>query len=239
MILMFTDFSHAGPYLGEMEAVLRRTAPEVSVVNLMADAPAFSPKPSAYLLAALCGRILVGDVVLAVVDPGVGGERAPVAVEADGRWLVGPDNGLFELVVRRARAVRTYGIGWRPDTLSTSFHGRDLFAPIAARLARGRRDGLLPMELTRHADWPDELAEIVYLDGYGNAVTGIRAASLGTDAALTAFGQHLAFAATFSAVPPRQAFWYANSSGLAEIASNGGSAATALGLRIGTPVGVG
>ena len=143
MILMFTDFSHAGPYLGEMEAVLRRTAPEVPVVNLMADAPAFSPKPSAYLLAALCGRVPVGDVVLAVVDPGVGGERAPVAVEADCCWLVGPDNGLFELVVRRARAVRTYGIGWRPDTLSTSFHGRDLFAPIAARLARGRRDGLV------------------------------------------------------------------------------------------------
>ena len=236
MIQTFTDFGHAGPYLGEMEAVLRRLAPEVPVVNLMAGAPAFGPRPSAYLLAALCERVPAGDVVLAVVDPGVGGERVPVAVQADGRWLVGPDNGLFELVVRRARNVHALAIVWRPQVLSTSFHGRDLFAPIAARLARSRRDGLAPTALTRHPDWPDELAEIVHVDGYGNAMTGLRATALSPQTALIASDHRLTFAATFSAVPAGQPFWYANSSGLAEIACNGASAAEALGLRVGTPV---
>ncbi len=236
MIQTFTDFGHAGPYLGEMEAVLRRLAPEVPVVNLMAEAPAFGPRPSAYLLAALCERVPAGDVVLAVVDPGVGGERAPVAVEADGRWLVGPDNGLFELVVRRARTVRAHAIVWRPQVLSSSFHGRDLFAPIAARLARSRRDGLAPTTLTRHPDWPDELAEVAHVDGYGNAMTGLRATALSPQAALIAGDHRLTYAATFSSVPAGQPFWYANSSGLAEIACNGGSAAEALGLKVGTPV---
>lgn len=236
MILTFTDFGHAGPYLGEMAAVLRRLAPEVPVVTLMADAPAFAPKPSAYLLAALVERVPAGDVVLTVVDPGVGGERAPMAVEADGRWLVGPDNGLLELAVRRSRRVRAHAIAWRPAQLSASFHGRDLFAPIAARLARGRRDGLVPAGLTRQADWPDELAQIVHLDRYGNAITGLRAATLPPGTTLLAADRQLAFAPTFGAVPPCQPFWYANSSGLAEIACNGASAAATLGLRPGTPV---
>jgi S-adenosylmethionine hydrolase len=72
-----------------------------------------------------------GSVLLAVVDP-VGGSRAAVVVEADGRRYVGPDNGLFELAVRRAKTALTWRIAWRPAGLSASFRGRDLFAPVAA-----------------------------------------------------------------------------------------------------------
>src|SRR5215467_7360454 len=114
VIALFTDFGIAGPYVGQMKAVLYRDAPGVPVVDLFADAPAAMPKPSAYLLAAYAIWFPPGSVLLAVVDPGVGSCRAAVVVDADGRLYVGPDNGLFELVVRRARTVRSWAISWRP-----------------------------------------------------------------------------------------------------------------------------
>src|SRR5947209_2568791 len=98
MIVLFTDFGLAGPYTGQVNAVLHETAPCVLVISLFADAPAGRPKASAYLLAAYAAWFPAGTVFLCVVDPGVGGARRPVIVEADCRLYVGPDNGLFELV---------------------------------------------------------------------------------------------------------------------------------------------
>ena len=237
MILLFTDFGFEGPYLGEMTAVLRRTAPEVPVVNLMADAPAFRPDLAAYLLAAVAERSLApGDVLLGVVDPGVGGSREPLALRLDGRWAVGPDNGLFELMLRRCGRAESFRIAWRPALLSASFHGRDLFAPVAARLARGQRHDLAPAPPTRFADWPDDLPAIVHVDRYGNALTGVRAAAVPPSAVVRAGDHAIAHARTFCAVEPGRPFWYANSAGLVEIAANAASAAILLGLEPGTPV---
>jgi len=137
MIVLCTDFGPTGPYLGQVKAVLARAAPAVPVIDLFADLPAFAPRLSAYLLAAYADWFEAGDVILAVVDPGVGGPRGALVVEADGRWFVGPDNGLLELVLRRAERARCFAITWRPPALSATFHGRDLFAPVAARLADG------------------------------------------------------------------------------------------------------
>jgi len=240
MIVLFTDFGLLGPYTGQMKAVLRREAPDAPVIDLFADAPSRNPKASAYLLAAYAAWFPPGTVFLTVVDPGVGGERAALAVEADGRWFVGPDNGLFEIVRRRASAARLFEITWRPPALSQSFHGRDLFAPVAARLALGEPP---PGEARgeafgRYLDWPDDLAEIVYVDHYGNAMTGLRAATVPAAASLLAAGHAIRHARTFSAVAPGQAFWYENSNGLAEIAVNLGRADTALGLAIGTAIAI-
>jgi len=175
-----------------------------------------------------------------VVDPGVGGERPAVIVEADRRWYVGPGDGLFELVLRRARKAQSFDITWRPRTLSASFHGRDLFAPVAAILARGdeppgrpRPDGA-----DRRADWRDDLAEIVYIDHYGNAMTGLRAAMLSPAAKLGVAGRVLERARTFGDRPPGAAFWYENSNGLAEMAVNQGRANRELGLSIGAAVAI-
>src|SRR5882757_10859172 len=137
MIALFTDFGLSGPYTGQMVAVLQQTAPGVPVIQLFADAPAGNPKAAAYLLAAYAAWFPPGTVFLCVVDPGVGGARAPLMIDADGRWYVGPDNGLFELLLRRAKSAQTRAITWRPEKLSASFHGRDLFAPAAAQLAKG------------------------------------------------------------------------------------------------------
>jgi S-adenosyl-L-methionine hydrolase (adenosine-forming) len=240
MIVLFTDFGLEGPYTGQVKAVLYRTAPAVPVIDLFADLPVGRPKPAAYLLAAYGVWFPPGTVVLAVVDPGVGGSRGAVVVEAADRWYVGPDNGMFELVVRRADRVRSWAMLWRPEALSASFHGRDLFAPTAARLARGDMAVELtqPGEIGRYPDWPDDLPEIVYIDRYGNAMTGLRAASLSDTARLAAGGRVLRRRRTFSDVPEGEPFWYENSNGLAEIAVNAGRADAVLGLAIGTPVAV-
>ena len=117
VIVLCTDFGLEGPYTGQVKAVLARTAPAVPVIDLFADLPAFRPQLAAYLLAAYGEAFMAGDVILAVVDPGVGGPRAALAIEADGRWYVGPDNGLFEIVLRRAHASRCWRIEWQPATL--------------------------------------------------------------------------------------------------------------------------
>ena len=240
MIVLFTDFGLTGPYTGQMKAVLAGHAPAVPVIDLFADAPAFQPYFSAYLLGAYCGALPPGGVLLGVVDPGVGTDRLPLVVRADGRWYVGPDNGLFELVMRRAAVVEAWTIDWRPDRLSASFHGRDLFAPVAARLALG--DAVpgtpVPVDRVRRPDWPDDLGRVIYVDVYGNALTGLRAATLGDDVGLVAAGRRVKRARTFGDVSVGEAIWYENSNGLAEIAVNQGRADTVLRLAVGDEVAI-
>lgn len=238
MIVLFTDFGLEGPYAGQMKAVLYRKAPNVPVVDLFADVPAFDPEAAGYLLAAYVEEFEPGAVFLCVVDPGVGGGRRAALVKADGRWFVGPDNGLFNTVAARAQRVRWWDIVWRPARLSNSFHGRDLFAPVAAGLALGE---LPPVEEQSPAarvpaDWPADLARIVYLDRYGNALTGLRAATVPRDAVLEVRGHRLSQAGTFSDVAVGDGFWYANANGLVEIAVNQGRAADLYGIRRGDPV---
>src|SRR5690348_15322031 len=137
MIVLFTDFGATGPYVGQVKAVLAREAPQQPVIDLLHQAPAMNPRASAYLLASLAPSIKGDAAFVCVVDPGVGTARRALALRADGRWFVGPDNGLLDVVARRARETEWWEIAWRPQDLSATFHGRDLFAPVAARLARG------------------------------------------------------------------------------------------------------
>ncbi|HLO74902.1 MAG TPA: SAM-dependent chlorinase/fluorinase, partial [Magnetospirillum sp.] len=158
---LFTDFGSSGIYLGQVRSVLVGAAPQCPVVDLMSDAPAWNPRAAAYLLAALAPYWPADMVVMAVVDPGVGSKRLPLLAEIDGRWFVGPDNGLFAILARRAATCRTWAITWQPRALSASFHGRDLFAPVAARLAVGEAPesiGAVPAEPQASTPWPDDLA---------------------------------------------------------------------------------
>jgi hypothetical protein len=238
LIVVFTDFGLHGPYSGQLKAVLAQMAPGIPVIDLFADAPVGNPKASAYLWAAYAVWFPAGTVFLCVVDPGVGGTRPAIMLEADGSWYVGPGNGLFELIQRRAQKTQSFDIEWKPERLSASFHGRDLFAPVAAMLARGALPpGQLRKDRTdRRQDWPNDLPEIVYIDHFGNAMTGLRAAMLPRDARLAAAGQVLDRARTFSDLPPGAAFWYENANGLAEIAVNQWRADRKLGLAVGSRV---
>ncbi len=242
MIVLFTDFGVEGPYLGQVKAVLANRAPQCPVVDLCADAPAHDPQAAAYLLAAYAPPssdfFPPGTVFLCVVDPGVGGERRPLVLHADERWYVGPDNGLLEIVRRRAAASTPFEITWRPDRLSASFHGRDLFAPVAAGLARGEPPPWRPVSADSLVgrDWSDDLSRVIYIDRFGNAMTGLRAAALADGQGIEAGGRLLPRARTFSDVPRGQPFWYENANGLAEIAVNRGRADAELGLGVGAPV---
>lgn len=238
MIVLFTDFGRDGPYIGQMQAVLHHEAPGIPVIDLFADVPAYDVRAGAYLLPAYASEFAGGTVFVCVVDPGVGGTRDPLIVKADGRWYVGPGNGLFELVRRRSTEFQCWTVTWSPARLSASFHGRDLFVPVAAQLANGRPPPGTPCDPSRYAQtaWPDDLAEVIYVDGFGNAMTGLRAETVATTAGLAVGSTVLTRARTFSDVPVGQAFWYENANGLAEIAVNQGHAAAQLGIRPGTPV---
>jgi hypothetical protein len=245
MIYTFTDFGNDGPYMGQMRAVLHAGAPGIPVVDLMTDAPAFNPQASSYLLPAVTEPLPEGGVFLAVVDPGVGSSRAPVILRANERWYVGPDNGLLEMVARQSESkVEWWEITHVPDRFSATFHGRDLFAPVAAKLAIGGRAAIDSIAIPVHPDrtpfreWADDLAEVIYIDGYGNCMLGLRWSSLSDDFEIAGPTGRITLARTFSDVPKGETLCYENAMGLAEIAVNGDNAARKLGLEIGSKTSV-
>jgi len=235
-IVLFTDFGSGDIYVGQVKAVLQRLAPATAVIDLLHDAPAFNVRASAHLLAAMVGHFAEDSVFLTVVDPGVGGAHSAVVMQADARWYIGPDNGLLSVVGARAVKGHCGRVLWQPEQLSASFHGRDLFAPVAATLAV---QGGLPKTWFEHSSGldvefgGDDLPEIIYVDHYGNAHSGIRASGIPRDVRLALGELRLPFARVYSEAAEGAAFWYENSQGLVEIAVNRGSAAKLLGLKIG------
>jgi S-adenosyl-L-methionine hydrolase (adenosine-forming) len=238
MIFLFTDFGASDIYAGQVKAVLQQHAPKEPVIDLLHNAPAFNAKAGAHLLAALAAGLPKDSITLAVVDPGVGGARQPVAVAADGRWFVGPDNGLISVAAARAKKSEAFTIGWRPASLSDSFHGRDLFAPVAAMLARGdRKTARLKKGALAVGFGADDLGEIIYVDHFGNLVTGLRAGGVPRDRVLRINGRAIRYARVFSEAKAGEVFWYENSLGLVEVAANSASAQQVLGFKPGAALG--
>ncbi len=239
MILLFTDYGWQGAYVGQLKASIQKISASVSVTDLQHDAPLFNPRASAYLLASLIDFLPPDAVILAVIDPGVGNvARRPLVMKADSRWYVGPDNGLFNVIAKQARQAEFWRIDWQPERLTKTFHGRDLFAPVAAMLEIGDGPEMTPLsaEDIGFADWPVELAEVIYIDGFANAITGLRGDRISTDMRIRLGERDVGFAETFSAVAEGEGFWYINANGLVEIAVNQGQAALAYNLKIGDPV---
>lgn len=236
MIAIFTDFGVQGPYLGQMHAVLSTQAPAVPVVDVFPDLPPYDVQSAAYLVPAYSQYLPENSVCLCVVDPGVGTDRRALVVRADSRWYVGPDNGLFSILIRRAVDVQVFEITWRPDRISISFHGRDLFAPVAAAIARGEPLSADEIDVTRALSpgWPEELMQVVYIDSYGNAITGLRSCTVNRKAIISVGGTPCEFRPTFAKAEAGTPFWYENSNGLLEIALPNGHAAEFLGLNVGS-----
>ncbi|MDH3637051.1 MAG: SAM-dependent chlorinase/fluorinase [Gammaproteobacteria bacterium] len=238
MIFLFTDFSQDDIYAGQMHASIAGIAPGVPIIDLLHSAPSFNIRAGAYLLSALAETLPREAIVVAVVDPGVGGPRRALLLKVDGRWFIGPDNGLFNVLISRAAKVESYCIDWRPKSLSTSFHGRDLFAPVAARLAIGTRPECSSCDLTAPdpVEWPKVLCETIYIDHYGNVMTGIPGANLEDNAWLDISGQRIAYSRTFCEAVPGVPFWFRNSLQLVEVAASQSRACDALDLKIGDRV---
>jgi S-adenosylmethionine hydrolase len=235
MLVLYTDFGWQGPYVGQMKTALIRGAPGVAIIDLMHDAPVWDPQAAGRLLRALVARIPPRSVVLGVVDPGVGTPRRGLVARGGDRWFVGPDNGLFAEVLSDADA-RAWMLDLPPDA-SATFHGRDVFAPAAANLATGA----MPRGVSPVDDWVGrgEAADchrILYIDRYGNAMTGLSAAEFGDARAVRVGDLEIARQRTFADVRPGQPLSYVNSLGLVEIAVNQGSAADTLGIAPGDAV---
>lgn len=236
MIVLFTDFGTRDPYVGQVKARLSEHAPAQQVVDLLHEVPDFNPHAGAHLLAAFAPHFPPGCTFLAVVDPGVGTPREALVVLAGGRWFVGPDNGLLSVVAARHADTRLWRITWQPEGGSSTFHGRDVFAPIAADIARGAfpSDRLTPIDKLDVEFDAGDLARVIYIDHYGNAWTGVRVVP--TDSRVSVAGELFKHGVTFGLVGKGEGFWFINSVGLLELAVNRGSAAMTYGLAVGDPV---
>ncbi len=230
------DFGVRDPYVGQVKARLAEHAPAHQVVDLLHEVPNFNPHAGAHLLDALATGFPTGSVFLAVVDPGVGTSRDAVVVMAGGRWFVGPDNGLMSVVAARHADTKIWRITWRPEFLQPTFHGRDLFALVAADIARGE----FPATKVTVVDSlavefePGDLSRIIYIDHFGNAWSGVREAPM--DARVSAAGQLFKHGDSFGFVAKGEGFWFINSVGLLELAINRGNAAAKFGLQVGDTV---
>ena len=239
MIILYTDFSQLGPYVGQLKSVISQYNPDSKIIDLIHDAPMFDVKHSAYFLNSLTPYFSDESVFCCVVDPGVGGTRNNIVVKADNKYYIGPDNGLFEYIIRSASKLEYYTISWEPEVLSTTFHGRDIYAPIAAQIDSGffeEIEKIAPKDVTRF-NWPNDLYEIIYIDSFGNLMTGIRATSIDIESILHIKGEKVYFSKTYTTMPDGQVCWYVNSNGLIEIALNKDNAGLKYDIKIGEAVG--
>jgi|SRR5690348_7257103 len=241
LITLLTDFGTADGYVAEMKGVLLSRAPDATLVDVTHEIGAHDIEAARLTVARMWRRFPARTVHLVVVDPGVGSDRAALAVESDGRFLVGPDNGVLSpaLLVNGARAVML-GI---PPSASATFHGRDVFAPAAASLALGASLESLGAAADhpqiRRTPEPHRLddgaiaGEVISVDRFGNAITNI----VGLRAGVIELGSVvLAVRHTYADVAPGAPLAIVGSSGLIEIAVRDGSGARHFDLKRGSRV---
>ncbi len=233
---MFCDFGISGPYLGQMAAVLYRYAPGHRQINLFSDLPPFDAEAASCLLAAYERDFFAPCYFLCVVDPGVGSDRSGLIIRNGDKWFVGPDNGLFSRL--QGNDLECWEIVYQPDACSRSFHGRDIFAPVIAQLAAGHavEEFACPRSLPFVPGDYDDLMRVIYIDHFGNAMTGIDGRAVSHQWQIKIASHCLPYADTFSGQPEGTGFWYINANGLVEIAVNQRSAANVYSLRIGQVV---
>ena len=249
VVTLTTDFGLRDAYVAEMKGVILGLTSAVHLVDVTHEVPAHDVTEGALALEAVAPCFPPGTVHLAVVDPGVGTARRGIAVAARGQVFVGPDNGLFTpFLDGEWRAVELASPDHRMPSVSRTFHGRDVFAPAAAHIARGLALARLGPPVTDpvRLAWPRarELAgtvagAVVHVDRFGNLVTSIPAEAVdGLDPGTTVrvAGRAVPLVGTYADLAPGRAGALVGSRNRLEIAVREGSAAATLGARRGTPV---
>jgi S-adenosyl-L-methionine hydrolase (adenosine-forming) len=257
VVTFLSDYGLSDDFVGVCHGVIVTRCPEARVIDLTHGVPRGDVRAGALILRATMPYLAAG-IVLAVVDPGVGSDRRAVALRAaDGRLLVGPDNGLLSLALAATGgAVEAVDIGWSPfvlEPVSATFHGRDIFAPVAAGLAAGAAlseageaidpAGLVALQLPRaRASDGALVAHAVYVDGFGNVQLDVEAdeiggfgLSVGQVVGLTVAGRGPArarFVRTFGDARAGELLLYEDAYARLAVAVNRGSAASRLGLAV-------
>jgi S-adenosylmethionine hydrolase len=240
-ITLLTDFGTADGYVAEVKGVLTTIAPGIPLLDLSHDVPAQDVAFARLTVARYWRRFPVGTVHLVVVDPGVGTSRAAIAVESEGRVLVGPDNGVLSPALFSLDA-RVVTLPVEPQA-SPTFHGRDVFAPAAAQLAMGASIDMIgewhadPVRLRtpqpRRANDGALHGEILTIDRFGNAITNLAARDTG---AVHVAGQAVRIVRTYGEAAPGELVALVGSGGFVEIAVRDGHAAARLRLQRGQAV---
>ncbi len=238
VITLLSDFGTVDGFVGAMKGVILGLAPGTNIVDLSHDIPAQNIRAGAWALREAATHFPRGTIHVAVVDPGVGTARRPIALRADGHWYIGPDNGLLSLAAAEATSgVLLENPEYRRSTVSNTFHGRDIFAPAAGHLAAGVDPGQLGPSL---AEWerletPEPtvapgrvVGQVIHVDQFGNLITNIRSRDLagGDDWRVSWNGKEIGVVRrTFGDVARGGWVAYSGSSGLLEIGVRDGRAA--------------
>ncbi|UCD19469.1 MAG: SAM-dependent chlorinase/fluorinase [candidate division WOR-3 bacterium] len=240
IITFISDFGSRDWFVAAVKGEILKITPAAKIVDITHDIMPYDVKGAAFILSAVYGNFPTGAIHLAVVDPGVGGDRRPVIVQSRGHYFVGPDNGIFSYVYGGDSEVYEIEVDMQP---SATFHARDVFGPAAARLAGGRPIGELARPTSSLVCFRrPELkkiqgclcGEIVYIDHFGNCITNLpNSADIG---AIHVAGKTVALAGSYGTAQPGEVVCVKGSIGYYEIACNRGNAGTLLRARIGMGV---
>lgn len=250
VVTLTTDFGLADPYVGIMKGAVLNENAQASLVDLTHEVAPQDVRSAAWYLSKSWRWFPPGSVHVAVVDPGVGGAREILVAEFEGHAFLAPDNGLLGAVLpahAKLWAVDLEAAGLRP--LSHTFHGRDLFAPLAARMSRGTwpvvfsqaQQGVAPIDFPqplRRAEGVVE-TEVLVVDRYGNLISGFCPEGDEADARLwdvEMAGKVISGCKTYGEVDTGELLTLLDSYGHLEIAQREGSAAQALGVGVGAPL---
>jgi S-adenosylmethionine hydrolase len=252
VITLTTDFGTRDPFVGIMKGVLAGRAPEARVIDLTHGIPPQDVFAGALALRAAVPYFPSRTIHVAVVDPGVGGPRRPLCVETADAVFVGPDNGLLSLAAPAgavSRIVHLTDARFLLPAPSSTFHGRDVFAPVAAALATGTPpaslgdsvDDMVRLDVPVPAIEPGRVrGEVIYVDHFGNLVTNVPAETvtrLGQTAEVQVRGTRIVgVSPSYGAVAPGSAVAVVGSWGLVEVAVRDGSAHATLGAGVGESV---
>lgn len=250
LITLTTDFGTRDWFVGTMKGVIHQIAPNTPITDLTHGIPRGDIHAGAFALAAAHRYFPKGTIHVGVVDPNVGGGRDSLVIQTSNGYFIGPDNGLFSYVLRGESVKSMHRIQnsrYQLPVTSQTFHGRDVFAPVAAHLSRGvplSQFGPRAHEM-HQLNWPDLKAqktglrgEVVYVDRFGNAITNITGNALLSSGAdkVRAAQKLIPIKNSYDSVPAKSAVAVLGSSGLMEIAINGGDASKTLKLKIGSAV---
>jgi len=240
VITLLTDFGTADYYVGAVRGAILSVNPAAVIVDITHEIPPQDVAAGAFTLLAAYKTFPAGTIHVAVVDPGVGSTRRPIIVSANEQFFVGPDNGLFTYIYDREPSYRTINVTadhfFRRE-VSTTFHGRDIFAPVGAALSKGIALEEFGVEINDAVRLPslETPPRIIHIDRFGNCVTNITRPVQ----SLVINGRTISeFRQFYGEGDDESLFAIWGSARFLEISVNGGSAAQVLGVKVGTPIGV-